>query len=263
MDHEFTDAIMGYGSYSRGYKSGVFNLLPLNAPAVPPEVVDAYELGLKTTLLDHRMHLNSAIFWNNIEHLQTDVVTVIDGVATVQLASASKARTRGIEFSGDAVLVHGLTARFSGQYIDPKFVDFPNAPFVTPIYTAPYGLLPGVGNVSGFRLPQIPKYKLNIGFDYEFEAAGNKWDLGTNVAYRGGFPWEADNVAKAPALTLVNGNLTFEPSFTPHTSVRLWGKNLTNQHYFSSVLSQTGPAGFLASPDEGRTYGVEFGYHFQ
>jgi len=262
FDHSFTDTVMAYTSYSRGYKSGVFNLLPLDAPPVPPEVVDAYEIGLKQTFAERRVTLDTAAFWDNIEHLQTNVVDVVNGIATVQLANADKARTRGIEASSDMLVLQGLTARVSGQYIDARFIDFPNAPYVTPIYTPPYGLLPGVGNVSGYRLPQIPRWKLNVGLEYQIERSSGKWLFGTNVSYRDAFPWEADNVAKSPPLTLVNANITFTPSFDDRMSVYLWSKNLMDVHYFSNVLSQTGPAGFLTSPDEGRTYGVELGYKF-
>lgn len=260
FDHKFTDAVMGYVSYNRGYKSGVYNLLPLDSPAVPPETVDAYEAGLKTTLANGRVRLNTAVFWNNIKDLQTNVIQVVDGIATVELASAEKARTRGLDFDGDVLVLDNLTARFSGQYVDAKYLDFPNAPAVAPIYAPPYGLASSEANVSGFRLPQVPDYTLDLGFDYKMENHTGKWVLGTNVAYRSGFPWEADNVVKAPALTLLNADLTFQPVSSPHMSIRLWSKNLTDQHYYTNVLSQAGPAGYLTSPDEGRTYGVEFGY---
>ncbi|MBL8267086.1 TonB-dependent receptor [Steroidobacter sp.] len=262
LDRSFTPDLLGYTSVSRGYKSGVFNLLPLSAPAVPPEVVDAYDIGLKSTLAGGRAHFNVSLFWNEIEALQTNVVEVVSGVATPKLASADKARTRGVEFDGDLLATDGLTVRFSGQYIDAEFIDFPNAPVVTPLFVAPYGLVGGVGDVSGLGLPQIPEWKLNVGLDYEVGSGLGQWLLGTNVAYRSGFPWEADNVVEAPDLTLVNASVELKPSFARNTSVRVWAKNLTDEHYFGNVLAQTGPAGYLASPAEGRTWGVEFGYRF-
>ncbi len=265
LDHNFSNDVLAYASYSRGYKSGVFNLLPLAAPAVPPEVVDAYEIGLKTTLAGGRAHFNVAAFWNDIESLQTNVVIFDDasGAATVALASADKARTRGFEFNGDAQLVDGLTIRVGGQYVDAKFREFPNAPYVVQRTEAPYGLIPNLSiDASGFRLPQVPKWRLNGGFNYEIDSAVGIWNLGANVSYRGGFPWEADNVVKAPSLTLVNMNLTWEPAFAEGATIGIWAKNLTNEKYYGNVLSQTGPAGVLSSPAEGRTWGVEIGYRY-
>lgn len=259
-DHHFSRNVMGYVSYSTGYKSGVFNLLPLDKPAVPPETVNAYDVGVKTTLAQGRVRFNISGFWNDIAHFQTNVVQVIHGVATVQLANAEKARTRGVEFSLDALAARGLTLLVSGNYIDARFVKFDNAPIVTPIYSAPYGLLPGSGSASGNRLPQVPDWKFNVGINYEFDTKVGLWSISPIVSHRSGFPWEVDNVAKAPSLTLVNATIEFQPSNMRHIYFRLWGKNLTGVEYYDNVLSQTGPAGYLASPAPGRTFGVEFGW---
>src|SRR3546814_19184383 len=61
-----------YVSYNRGYKSGGFNLLDVGAlnrptghvsPSYNPEIVDAYEVGLKSDLFDRRLRLNVAAFY--------------------------------------------------------------------------------------------------------------------------------------------------------------------------------------------------------
>ena len=264
LDHDFTDDIMAYASYSRGYKSGVFNLLPLAAPAVPPEVVDAYEIGLKTTLADGKVNFNAAAFWNDIKGLQTNIVIFdeVSQVATVALASAGKARTRGFEASIDARPAQGLSVYAGAQYVDATFRDFPNAPTITQLTTAPYGVTSGVVDASGFRLPQVPKWRFNTGFNYEIPSEVGDWTLAANLSYRSGFPWESDGVVRAPDLTLINANLTWEPDFVEGASIGVWAKNLTNEKYYSNVLTQTGPAGVLASPDKGRTWGVELGYEF-
>ena len=60
---------MLYASYARGYKAGGFNLdraqtgiTPDGDLWFPPETVDSYELGIKTTLLDNRLSLNVTAF---------------------------------------------------------------------------------------------------------------------------------------------------------------------------------------------------------
>lgn len=264
LDHDFSDDIMGYASYSRGYKSGVFNLLPLAAPAVPPEVVDAYEIGFKTTLADGKINLNAAAFWNDIKGLQTNIVIFDEAsqVATVALASAGKARTRGFELSIDARPADGLSLYAGTQYVDATFRDFPNAPSITQLTEAPFGVTSAVVDASGFRLPQVPKWRFNAGFNYEIPSEVGDWNLAANLSYRGGFPWESDGVVRASDLALVNANLTWEPEFAPGASIGIWAKNLTNEKYYGNVLTQTGPAGVLASPEEGRTWGVEIGYRY-
>ena len=64
--YEFSDDVMAYGSYSRGFKSGGF---PLNIfdpdpqAEFKPEYADNYEVGIKSRLWDQRLQTNLAIFW--------------------------------------------------------------------------------------------------------------------------------------------------------------------------------------------------------
>jgi iron complex outermembrane recepter protein len=76
VDWKFSDNSMAYLFYSRGYKPGGAN------PAIPPqfqddsafdfeqEDIDAWEVGLKTSLLDRRMTLNGALFLYDYQGLQ-------------------------------------------------------------------------------------------------------------------------------------------------------------------------------------------------
>ena len=50
-----------YASFSKGFKSGTYNL-GSSSPALQPEKVDAYEAGIKTMLLDRRVRANIAGF---------------------------------------------------------------------------------------------------------------------------------------------------------------------------------------------------------
>ena len=64
--YAFTDDIRAYASFTHGFKSGGFNLDPTAAqggadPRFRSELVDAYELGLKTELFDERLRANFAI----------------------------------------------------------------------------------------------------------------------------------------------------------------------------------------------------------
>ena len=76
VDYRVNNDLMLYGFYSRGYKPGGFN------PAIPPafqdtsaftfdaEQVNAFEAGLKSTLLDGRMMLNASAFLYDYTGLQ-------------------------------------------------------------------------------------------------------------------------------------------------------------------------------------------------
>ena len=67
---------MLYGSFTRGYKPGGSNLTYGRENVIAPivvlptfteEVVDAFEVGLKSDLADGRVRLNTAAFFYNYE----------------------------------------------------------------------------------------------------------------------------------------------------------------------------------------------------
>ncbi|MBW8294365.1 MAG: hypothetical protein K0M74_00905 [Sphingopyxis sp.] len=55
--HEEPPGVMIYATYNRGSKSGLFNTGSLQATPVQPEVLDAFESGIKSELLDRRFLL--------------------------------------------------------------------------------------------------------------------------------------------------------------------------------------------------------------
>ena len=75
-DYKFSRDHMVYASYSTGVHSGGFNTGPVTIAGVPtllpfaPEKVEAYEIGTKNTLMNGRMTLNLAAFYNRYDDLQ-------------------------------------------------------------------------------------------------------------------------------------------------------------------------------------------------
>src|SRR3546814_4559763 len=73
LDQKFSTDIMGYVSYNRGFKSGGFNAKqPLPANPYRPAKGDAFELGVKTELFDHRLRLNTSFFYTRYSNLRVD-----------------------------------------------------------------------------------------------------------------------------------------------------------------------------------------------
>lgn len=260
FDHKLADEIIAYGWYSRGFKSGTYNLLPLELPALNPEKVDAFEIGMKAALLDERLRINLAAFHNNVSDPQVQIVKNVGGVATNQYVNAERARSRGVDFSVRFSPSPGLALRMTGQYLDSRFLRFRNAPFNAPNFAPPYGVTTTSGDASGNQTPNSPHTKLNAGFTYRFDAGPAELTVDGNLAYRGSFKWEPDNFITEPALTLLNASVTAEPENMPGWSLRVWGNNLTNQKYLGNMLTQSGPVGFMASPAEPRTFGLAIRY---
>src|SRR5690606_35822691 len=72
IDYRFSPEFMAYAQVSTGYKGGGVNPRPFFGPSSPnnqlkafnPETIRTYELGFKADLLDRRLRLNGAAFFN-------------------------------------------------------------------------------------------------------------------------------------------------------------------------------------------------------
>src|SRR5690606_33055252 len=76
IDYKFTDDLMVYAAYNRGFKSGVYNLpgyLPTTTaplPPVDPEELNAYSIGFKSELFDRRLRLNAEAYYYDYKNIQ-------------------------------------------------------------------------------------------------------------------------------------------------------------------------------------------------
>src|SRR3546814_6318176 len=103
---------MGYVSYNRGFKSGGFNAQqPLPANPYRSEKVDAFELGVKTQLFDHRLRLNPSFFYNRYSNLQ--VLNLNSVFATV--GNARRARMYGVDVEGEWKVTRDLDINFGAR----------------------------------------------------------------------------------------------------------------------------------------------------
>jgi len=80
LDWSVTEDVLAYASYSRGYKGGGFNPpfdpvdFPSQTETFDPEFVDAWEAGVKSTLLDRTLQANLAAFFYDYEGMQTSKI---------------------------------------------------------------------------------------------------------------------------------------------------------------------------------------------
>lgn len=124
LDYQLGENILLFGSFSTGYKSGGINQVAAPSRGATnaiydPELVDALEFGLKTTLLDGRLQLNSSIYFNEYDDLQFQVF----GPAGPEAFNASGASVSGLEIEADALLSDSLSIDVSIGITDSEFDD--------------------------------------------------------------------------------------------------------------------------------------------
>jgi len=256
LDHKFTDTVLGYISYNRGFKSGGFSPQQVTPPIVSfkPEVLDAYEVGIKADLFDHHVRVNAAGFYYDYKQIQ--LVAFINNFSTVY--NAASAKVHGLDLDLTVAPVRGLSLTAGLSVLDSKFGNFPGATLSTPL--AAGGNLLGVFNAKGNSLPLTPKWTLNLGADYSLDLGSRRLVLSGNYFHSDGWYAEADNRLVQHPYDLFNASATLFFDADQRYSVKVWGKNLTNKAYAVQLYSLAQGDGINVAP--GRTFGASLGMKF-
>ena len=160
FQYQWTPDLMTYVQWSTGYKAGGFNTRPVSAAQATtfkPETLTAYEVGLKSEWLDHRLRANTAIFYSKYKDLQLQATGVDNnGNLAVLTENVGKANIKGAELEVQAEPIHGLTTDLSLGYLDYKNTDLGSAAGVS-------------GGPTLASVPTLtPKWKGSLGLQYQF-----------------------------------------------------------------------------------------------
>ena len=236
---------MLFASASTGTKSGGFNGVAgdLDEREFDDEETTSYELGIKTTLMDSRLRINSTLFFTQIEDMQTNQQAA-SGLGQFT-SNQGEAEVAGLDFQLDALPLPNLTVTLGLQYLDKyEFTDGPDK-----------GLdLAFAAELSG---------SLAATLVFPFAEGG--------IYLRGDYSFMGDHTTNpAPAFQLqakdeqdrVNLNMVLGWR-NDNWNVSVWGKNLTDEEYAVQTLVPypitNMDAYFLAPP---RTYGATLRYDF-
>jgi iron complex outermembrane receptor protein len=274
----FTDSVMAYASYARGYKAGGFNLdrernnnnlsnNPLD-PAGPiavdtdtrfdKELVDSYEIGAKTQWADNTLLLNGAVFYQDYENFQLNTFTGIQFVVT----SLPQVVSQGVDldFVWNTPLEQ-LSFQGGVTYAETTIEDF--------------------GTASVFFRPEreddtlsfAPEWSGSLAATFE-QPIGSSLLLRANVGakytseYNTGSNLDPRKIQDA--LTLVNARIGFGAD-DERWMIEAWAQNLTDEEYYQVAFDATlqgSSAGavptstidaFLGAP---RTYGLTARFKF-
>ena len=187
-----------YLSFTHGYKSGGFNLDPLAAvggsdPRFNSEKVDAYELGVKTKLLNRKLTANLAIFYQDITDYQALQFTGLQ-FATINVPRSS---SKGFELELNAAVSRNFSFMGAVTYTDARSDKDCGA--------ANSG--PTVALLCGEPFTNAPKWVAIAGINYDREI-GN--DL--TIAFNGSVRMESDRRTDSlPRLYLADGSTILTP----------------------------------------------------
>jgi iron complex outermembrane receptor protein len=280
LDYKVTDQIMTYASFSRGYRAGTYNGLAYGSSNqvyfVPPETVDAVEIGVKSRFLENRLQVNAAAFHDKYKGQQGQVV---DATATANLVSLDGI-IEGLELDVQYAATDALRLSASFGLLHSKYDD------ATCPATTVTGFPAQVGNcvassggnasVAGNPFPYAAKSSVNLGIDWDaYASAAGKLTLHADGAYTGRFYYDGFKDYSYGNLPNVSsgrfsdgeGNYWVLNSRANYTYDRytfsIWGKNLTDKTYypFGIAIENLFGNGYRvrAAP---RTFGAEIAVKF-
>ncbi len=125
LDYDLQPNLLGYVSYNRGFKSGVFNLVAPGDPPVDPTTVNAYELGLKGNFLNRRVRFDLAGFYYRLSDIQLRTFNPATNLA--RTTNAADSEIYGLDVSIDAAVTDRLTLSAAAEALKTRYISFPNA----------------------------------------------------------------------------------------------------------------------------------------
>jgi iron complex outermembrane receptor protein len=252
--YDLTDHVMTYASASTGWKSGGFTgrPAPLNSPLeFGPENAKNYELGMKSTFFDRKALLNISLYKLKVSGFQDSILNPVTGVGFI-VGNAGTVNAKGVEADFQLRPIPQLLIIGSATYLDSHFSNYSAAPCFTGAVAN--GSRPNTCNLNGATPAYSPKWRGSLGAEFTQPIRE-----GLSAFIRGDASYSStQNVYSAldprsiqSGYTVYNGRLGLEGP-DAKWRVSLWGKNLTNRVYYSSV-APVANAGFLSA---GGTTGV-------
>jgi iron complex outermembrane recepter protein len=252
IEYQVTPNVLAYATYSKGFKSGGFELSSNTPPFLPEKLTD-YEGGIKARLFNGRATANLAGFVYDYTDLQ---VQQQHGLL-LEITNAAKARVQGIEEEIKVLPIDHVRLDFSGAWLHSAYGQYigidSDRPQLGPV------------DYTGNRLSNAPALSGELGADYFTPIWHGVLTLRGELQYMTRY-----------YLTPVNTNLESQAGFAKENffltyadsssgwQVQLFVRNLTDRITKESYASPGTAFGnpFFGSVSPPRLLGADLSYHF-
>jgi outer membrane receptor protein involved in Fe transport len=263
LSYEPTSDLTLYSTLAKGSRPGGVNLpIPLSLtsyyycgpgsgpsylteqPAYyHPDDIWSFEVGEKSRFDDRRFTVNADMFyvkWHNIQQL------IVLSCGYPYNTNVGQAKTYGPEVETSARVTDAFTIDLSGAYTQ-AYISEPNS-------------VPGLPLAPGTRINNIPKYTINLAFNYDtMLTADYKLTARLDEAYVGPVHDVAYYSEDLGSYGLMNFRLGLGKN---PWEVALFGTNLTNKHagltIDNTVFAWQQPTITRVSTNQPRTIGIGF-----
>ena len=260
LDYKINPDVLLYGYYARGFKSGGFTgriAIAQDIGPYDPEKLDTFEAGFKADLLDRRLRVNFAAFYNFYSDMQVvQNITYPSGANSASIANAGEARTKGFELEVTAAPTQGLTLTGALAYLDATYKEYD-----TQILDPATGMLVSI-SYAGNTLQNSPEWNAAFGFNWQLPVASGTLTTTGQYSYTSSKFTSYTNlpVERVGPVNLVNASVSWGPD-DAGWSIGAYVRNLFDEEYFNQKLNLAG-IGTLASIGAPRQYGAVLRYEF-
>ncbi|QYE34762.1 TonB-dependent receptor [Polymorphobacter sp. PAMC 29334] len=262
VQYDISHGSTAYATYARGYKGPAYNvfynLTTTGTNVIEAETSNAYEIGLKNTLLGGKLTVNLAGYLAKYHNFQANNPDLAGGVVVTRFTNAGDVSTRGGELDLLYRPVRDLSVTGGLAYTDAH-VDKFKIPAVAPGAAAPAVIAPGTP--LGFA----PKWKGSLGADYRIRTDSLPVDF--FVGAQGSFQsselalFAADAVQRRLGTIGAYGLVNLQAGITDHADkykLTFQVRNLFDKA-FAAAITNGGPGGsyrYQIPRDADRYYGV-------
>ena len=219
-----TDDILLYASYAKGFKPGGFNtneVVEFTDQGYEPEKVTAYEIGVKSSLLDRTLTVNADIYYNDYRDQQigvqnSNVSPTGQTVTTAGIVNAGKVRVLGFEADIDWRVADRVRFGVGYAFTRSKFDSYIQGPPPGSAASVFEGCGVPVGQTSsdqnraeagnlcadfsGNFVGKSPRHAINLSAEYRqpFGAERDSWFVEATALYRSKRYTDESNLASLP-----------------------------------------------------------------
>lgn len=280
LEHNITDDTFGYVKVGTGFKAGGFNSGQCGGQYEPEELT-AYEIGYKGTFRDGAMTLASSAFYYDYSDIQVTQVEPQLGTAGNRVTNAADAEVYGLDLELRTLLTDSFSIDLGLSWIPTADYDefFSADPLDARADTldGDPSTQPEILDLSDNRMNRAPEYSGTLGLNYT-EDLGSNWQVDArlelyftdDIAFS---PYDRPNSFNATTFPdlkkdsniqegyeLVNAYVSFYRGDT--WTVRLYGKNLTDEYYYSGIVENGSIGHIFADMGRPREGGVQVIYRF-
>ncbi len=271
ISYKIDQKIMAYVSATTGFKAGGFDARAnnVNSWEFEEEEATAYEMGIKSLLLDDRLEVNLSFYRTEYDNLQ---VSQFDGVLGFNVGNAKETVVQGVEVEGRWIIFDGLSMQYGLAYLDHEYKDFTNGNCHS--RQVPDGDIGADGNqlcdYTGKSGQYTPKFTASIGFDYFTEVSFLGFEyfrttLGLYHSAKQNVDVNLNPLYEVDAYDKVDMRIALE---SENWNIALFGKNITNEEVLTYVGnnplsgSTFGTDTFYGFVDRPAVYGIQLDYNF-